>query len=90
VETAEGKQTLVLDGPLDGFAAREVHGLSQRRGEVDIPLLAGLAMDELDFGGKAHGAPPDLVISLDMTECNQAQHKRQECGGKLRPVPGTI
>jgi hypothetical protein len=90
VETAEGKQTLVLDGPLDGFAAREVHGLSQSRGEVDIPLLAGLAIDELDLGGKAHGAPPHLVISLDTVKCNKAQHKSQECDGNLRPVLGTI
>jgi hypothetical protein len=51
VKTAEGKEALVLNGPLDGFTAGEVHGLSDGRGEVDIPLLAGFAFDELDFSG---------------------------------------
>jgi hypothetical protein len=54
VKAAEGKQALVLDGPLDGFAARELHGLSESRREVDIPLFAGFAFDELDFGGETH------------------------------------
>lgn len=55
MKAAEGKQALVLDGPLDGFAAREIHGLSESGGEVDIPLFAGLTFDELDFSGKTHG-----------------------------------
>ena len=55
METAEGKQALVLDGPLDGFTAREIHSLSESGGEVDVPLFAGTAFDELDFGGKTHG-----------------------------------
>ena len=49
MEAAEGKQALVLDGPLAGFTAGEVHGLSDGRGEIDIPLLAGLALDEPEF-----------------------------------------
>jgi hypothetical protein len=58
VEAAESQQALILNGPLDGFAAREIHGLSESGGEVDVPLFAGLAFDELDFGGKTHrGAP---------------------------------
>ena len=57
MKAAEGQQALVLDGPLDSFAAGEIHGLSESGGEVDIPLLAGLALDELDFGGESHGAP---------------------------------
>jgi hypothetical protein len=28
--------------------------LSEGGGEVDVPLLAGLAVDELDFSGKGH------------------------------------
>ena len=51
---AQGEQTLVLDEPLDGFAAGEVHGLGEGGGEVDIPLFTGLAFNELDFGGEAH------------------------------------
>jgi hypothetical protein len=57
VEAAESEQALVLDGPLDGFTAREIHGLGESGGEIDIPLLAGLTFDELDFGGKTHKAP---------------------------------
>jgi hypothetical protein len=62
MKAAEGQQALVLYQPLDRFTPRELHGLGQGGGEVDIPLLAGLALDELDFGGKAHGRPPYLVI----------------------------
>ena len=54
MKAAEGKQALVLDRPLDGFTAREVHGLSEGRGEVDVPLLAGFALDELDLSREAH------------------------------------
>lgn len=49
MQAAEGKKTPVLDGPLDGFTAGEVHGLSEGSGEVDVPLLAGLALNELNF-----------------------------------------
>jgi hypothetical protein len=58
MEATEGKQTVVLDGPFDGFTAREVHGLRDGRGEVDVPLFAGLAFDELNFGGEAHKVTP--------------------------------
>jgi hypothetical protein len=51
---AEGEKGLVFDDPLDDFAGRELHGLSEGGGEVDVPLLAGLAVDELDFSGKGH------------------------------------
>jgi hypothetical protein len=61
MQTAERKQALILDGPFHGFAARKLHGLSESGGEVDIPLFAGFAFDELDFGGEAH-RPPNLVI----------------------------
>jgi len=54
MEATEGKQALILNGPLDGFTAGEVHGLRDGRREVDVPLLAGLAFDELDFSRKAH------------------------------------
>ena len=52
MQAAEGQQALVLDGPLDGFTAREVQGLSDSGREIDIPLLAGLALDELYFSGE--------------------------------------
>jgi hypothetical protein len=46
--------TLVVHDPLDGFALGELHGLSDCRGEVDVILLAGLALDDLNFCWKAH------------------------------------
>ena len=49
----EGVQ--VLDDPLDDLALFEFHGLSERGWEVDVPLLAVLTFDELNFGGVAHG-----------------------------------
>jgi hypothetical protein len=62
MEATKSKQALVLDGPLDGFAARELHGLSESGGEVDVPLLAGLAFDELDFGGETHGKQAPFYV----------------------------
>jgi hypothetical protein len=54
MEAAEGQQAFILDGPLDGLAPGELHGLSEGGGEVDIPLLTGLPADELDFGRETH------------------------------------
>ena len=51
MEAAEDEQALVLDRPLDGFTASEIHSLSDSGGEVDVPLFAGLALDELNFRG---------------------------------------
>jgi hypothetical protein len=41
--------------------------LSESGRKVDVPLFAGFAFDELDFGGKAH-EPPYLVTQLDITK----------------------
>ena len=54
MDSAKGQEALVFDGPLHRFATDEVHGLGQGGGEVDIPLFAGLAFNELDFGGEPH------------------------------------
>jgi hypothetical protein len=45
---------LILDDPFNGLAFAELHGVSQSGGEVDVPLFAGLTLNELDFGGVAH------------------------------------
>ena len=55
VLAGEDEVALVGDDPLDGLALGELHGLGDRRGEVDIILFAGLAADELDFGRESHG-----------------------------------
>jgi CheY-like chemotaxis protein len=46
---------LVLNDPFDDLALLEFHGLGEGGGEIDVPLLAGLAVDQLDAGGRAHG-----------------------------------
>lgn len=51
---AQRQQGFVFDDPVDGFTASELHGSSDRRREIDIPLLAGFALDELDLGGESH------------------------------------
>ena len=51
---------LVGDDPLDGLGLGELHGLGDGGGEVDGPLLAGGAFDELNFGWKSHAGT--LVI----------------------------
>jgi hypothetical protein len=64
MKAAEGKEASILDAPFDRLAPREVHGLSESGREIDIPLFAGFAFDELDLGGKAHrgGSFLNLVI----------------------------
>jgi hypothetical protein len=53
----ESQQAFILDEPLDDLATDELHGLGEGRGEVDIPLLAVLAVNELDLGGESHSSP---------------------------------
>jgi hypothetical protein len=62
MDTAQGQKALVLDEPLDGFAAGEVHGLGEGGREVDVPLFTGLTFDELDFGRETHGKGPPFDI----------------------------
>jgi len=52
--TRENQVALVGDDPFDGLAFVELDGLRDRGGEVDVPLLAGLTFDELDFGWESH------------------------------------
>jgi len=66
MEAAEREEAFILDGPLDDLTAKEIHGLGESGGEVDVPLFAGLTLNELDFGWETHGeAPLYLVIQLD-------------------------
>ena len=44
------------DSPLDVLPFRKLHGLSDGCGEVDVPLLTLLALNELNFGRKSHMA----------------------------------
>ena len=48
------KVGLVGDDPLDGLALGELHGLGHGRGEVDIVLFTGFALNELNFGRESH------------------------------------
>ena len=56
VVALEGEQGLVLDEPLDGLSALELHRLGDCGGEVDIPLLGVFSFDKLDFGWESHVA----------------------------------
>jgi hypothetical protein len=51
-------ELILDDNPLDGFSSIEFHGLGQGGGEIDAPLLAGLAANELNLGWESHGGPP--------------------------------
>jgi hypothetical protein len=42
------------DDPLDPFSFLEFHGLSDSRGEINVPLLTFFSLNDLDFGGKTH------------------------------------
>jgi hypothetical protein len=50
--------------PFTDFSLLEIHGLGHGRGKIDIPLLAGLPFDHLDFGWVTHDRPPLLMTSL--------------------------
>jgi len=51
----EDKVAFVDNGPLNFLAFGKVHSLSNGGGEVDIPLLTGFALDQLNFSWAAHG-----------------------------------
>ena len=51
----EDEVAFVSDNPLDGFAFLKLHGLGHGGGKVNIPLLTGFALNELNFGRKSHG-----------------------------------
>ena len=59
----ENEVALVGDGPLDRFALGKIHALSDGGRKVDVPLLAFLALNELNFGGVAH-RDNSLVLRL--------------------------
>ena len=50
----EDEVAFVGDAPFDGLAFLKLDGLSEGRGKIDVPLLAGLTFDELDFGWESH------------------------------------
>jgi len=56
----------VGDDPLNGFAFGKLQGLSDCGGKVDVPLLTGLALDELNFGGESH-VPYTSYITRDLS-----------------------
>jgi hypothetical protein len=89
VKAAESEEAFILDGPLDGFAAREIHSLSESGGEVDIPLLAGLAFDALDFGGEAHGGDGSFLVSSHITRYQRtSQITTRKCRNGFYLVKG--
>ena len=51
----EDEVALISDGPLNTLAFGEFHCLSNGRGEVDVPLLAFFALDELNLSWISHG-----------------------------------
>jgi hypothetical protein len=89
VEAAEGEEALVFDGPLDGFAARESHGLSEGGREVDVPLLASAAFDELDFGRETHVEAGSFLYSSQLTRYQKiSQITTKKCRNGFRLVKG--
>jgi hypothetical protein len=52
----------VLDHPFHDLALHELTGLGEGGREVDVPLFAGLAFDELDAGGEAHGDLRSILV----------------------------
>ena len=50
----ENQVALVGDGPLHVFALGKIHALGDGRRKVDVPLLAFLALNELNFSWITH------------------------------------
>ena len=54
VGPGEDEIGLVCDDPFDDLALVELHRLRDRGRKVDVPLLAALSLDQLNFSRKAH------------------------------------
>ena len=54
ISSGKDEVPLVGNDPFNVLALGELHGLSKGGGEVDVILLAGFAIDELDFGMETH------------------------------------
>ena len=50
----ENEVALVGNGPLNVFAFGKIHSLGDGRRKVDVPLLAFLALNELNFSWVTH------------------------------------
>src|SRR5690348_15098418 len=50
----EGQGESILEDPFDVLAISELAGMSECRGEVDVPLFAALAFDGLHLRRKSH------------------------------------
>jgi hypothetical protein len=85
VGPSEHEMGVIVDGPLDDFAFGEVHGLSESRWDIDIPLLTVLALDELDFGGVAHEQVSMPVCRLSQTKNDSLHSKGQTPVSGHRP-----
>ena len=66
-EATQREQGFFFDDPFDGFAFGKLHGLSDGRGKVDVPLFAGFTVDELDFGGETHAGRSFQALSSHIT-----------------------
>ena len=53
--SGEDQMAFIGNNPLDDLSLAELHGLSHRGREIDIPLFAALALDELNFSWESHG-----------------------------------
>lgn len=52
---------LVLDMPVDFLTLFKIHGFSQGRWKIDVPLVGSLtALNELNFGRVSHDAASGL------------------------------
>ena len=57
----ENEMPLVGNGPLDVLALGKIHSLGDGRRKVDVPLLAFLALDELNFSWITHNENTSLI-----------------------------
>ena len=64
----------VSNGPLDVLTFGKIHGLSDGGREVDVPLLAFFALNELNFGWKTH-----MAISSHITRLLVNKKKHDQC-----------
>jgi len=64
LRSMQAQRVPVADHPLDDLTLFEFHRPCDGGGEVDVPLLTVLALDELDLRGVAHDRFSFVIIQL--------------------------
>ena len=61
LKTFQSQSSLILYKPLNSLTAFKLHGLSDRGGEINIPLLALFSLNELNLSWNSHDGTSNVL-----------------------------